>query len=408
MARAAPFGGLSTLAHSQIKGFSLDQTNYSAIFEPVKTPILLKFACNVLLACVISVYSLVAVASTPGGSWFEKYRQQERVLSSTIYNKSKEPMKFFNGFAIGAGAGVGLFHGDLADYDIFAPFSDFSTYYQFAWRVHVRRDLKWGLGAQLHFEAGTLGGGRVQGKQSPKINFTSEYRTLALSASFDLLGEFFRKDKKKEYKTYLNAEAGIGLTWYRAYTNWTGEDERVRDWQGYNVTDINPPTQRYTLDGRAKAPLAINIPIGFTFGYRVNYKTDITFNYTLNNLLTDELDAKSLDWTANDKYAFFGLGLRYNFNREPENYPAKKPKKDKDADNNEDKNRKWKLFGSAKEDVQPKDVKLEGPIESRQGNTVDPAVANPELEAVRMKMFELQLKLFEMQYLLGGGKAKEE
>lgn len=343
----------------------------------------------------------------PGDGWVHSHRQFERVVAWAEGDSSANSMKFLDGFSVGASAGVGLFHGDLADYRHLAPLSDFSTHYRFAWRAFVQRDIKWGLGAQIHFEAGELGGGRIQGKQSPRINFRSEYRTLALVGTFDVLGELFRKDKEKQYKTYLIAEAGIGLTWFRAYTTWTGDDERVRDFVGYFVTDENPPTQRYVLDGRDSPKMALNIPVGFTFGYRLNYKTDVTFSYMLNNVMTDELDAKSLDWTANDKYSYYGVGLRYNFNRSPDEYPAKKPRKNKNKqsaadDSATDKDKKWRLFGSAKEDVKPKEVSIKEPIESRLGNKVDPAVQNEELEAVRMKMFELQLKLFEMQYLLGG------
>lgn len=337
-----------------------------------------------------------------------RYRASEREPSSMVFNKDREPMKFFNGFSVGGSAGFGLFHGDLADYTHLAPFDDFSTHYRFAWRVYAQREIKYGISAKIQFESGTLGGGRITGLQSPKVNFESEYSTLSVLAAVDLWGELFRKDQEKPAKIYLFAEAGIGVTFFRAYTTWTGEDERVRDFIGYDVTDVNPPTQRYTLLGRSSPGVAVNFPVGFTFGYRLNYKTDVTFNYTLNNVLSDELDAWSRDWSAqSDKYSYFGIGLRYNFNREPSDYPKKKKRKDKKADKADTKDRKWKLFGSAKDDVAPNDVKLDGPIESRKGNKVDPAVENKELEEVRVKMFELQLKLFEMQYLLGGGKAPD-
>lgn len=383
-------------------------TEYSFIFELVKTSTsikqYLKLAPLFLLGCLLSQ---AAIGAEGGDAWVTKHRQSERSFSSTIYDKNDAPVKFFNGFAVGASAGLGLFHGDLADYDVFGPFENFSTYYNFAWRIYAKRDLKWGLGVQAHFEAGTLSGGRIPGKQSPKINFESEYRTFALMATYDVLGELFRKDREKQSKTYLTAEVGLGLTFFRAATFWTGDDQRVRDFIGYTVTDQNPPTQRFVLDERASPAVALVIPVGFTFGYRINYKTDVTFSYTLNNLMTDELDAWSRDWSARDKYSYFGVGLRYNFNRETSDYPKKKPKEEK-PDPADEKDRKWKLFGSSKEDVKPNEVNIDGPLQSRMGNTVDPALENAELEEVKMKMFELQLKLFEMQYLLGGGKVKTE
>lgn len=357
-----------------------------------------------LITCCSSQLLGFAADSDP---WVAKYRHQNSVKTIAFNDSSGNSIKFFNGFSIGANAGVGLFHGDLANYDIFGPFKNFGTYYKFGWRIYAAREIKWGLKGKLSFEKGTLGGGRIIGLQSPKVNFNSEYNTVALSASFDILNSLFNKENKKQTKTYLEAEIGIGLTFYRSFTNWTGEDERVRDFVGYTVTDINPPTQRYTIEDKTTPAMALNIPVGFTFGYRINYKTDVTFSYTLNNLATDRLDSWSRDWSARDKYSYFGVGLRYNFNRDKEDYPKKKPKEKKNdqlgsADSDDSK---WRLFGSKKENVQPNNVEIPSPIESRQSNKIVPAEQNKDMEEIRMKMFELQLKLFEMQYLINGGTA---
>ncbi len=344
-------------------------------------------------------------SDTEGDPWVKQYRNYKDDKSSELTNKDGEKIKFFNGFSIGASAGSALFHGDLADYNMFAPIDDFSTYYKFGWRIYAGKEIKYGLKASLLFESGTLGGGRITGLQSPQINFQSEFRTIAAMASLNVLGELFLKDSGKPSKTFLDVEVGIGVTFYRSLSFWTGNDERVRDFVGYTVTDDNPPTQRYVTDSKSSMAKALNIPVGFTFGYRLNYKTDITASYTLNNLMTDRLDTWSRDWTANDKYSYFGLGLRYNFNRNKDDYPKKKPKaKKKDSlGSANDSDSKWRLFGSKKENVQPNEVQIAGPIESRQSNKIVPAAQNKDMEEIRMKMFELQLKLFEMQYLINGG-----
>lgn len=307
---------------------------------------------------------------------------------------------FFNGFSVGASAGVGLFHGSLADYDIFAPMDDFDKYYKFAWRVNVEREIKWGLGAKLQFEKGKLAGGRLPGKQSLPVDFETTYNTIGLVATYDLWDLLTRKDGLENNKFFLNAEIGIGLTMYRSLSYWRAEDGRVRDYVGYTVTDENPPTQRYTADKKTSPAMAFNVPVGFTFGYRANYKTDITFSYTLNNLSTDRLDTWDRDFSAQDKYSYFGLGVRYNFNREKSQYPKKKVKEEKTPKAEDEK---WKLFGSKKEDVQPNEVSLEEPLSSRKSGKIDQTQQSEELEEVKLKMFELQLKLFEMQYLLNGG-----
>ena len=313
---------------------------------------------------------------------------------------TKKLGSFFNGFSAGASAGVGLFHGSLADYDIFAPMNDFSKYYKFAWRVNVEREIKWGLGAKLQFEKGKLGGGRLPGKQSLPVDFESTYNTVGLVLTYDLLNALTKKDGLENQKFFLNAEIGFGLTLFRSLSYWRAEDGRVRDYVGYIMTDDNPPTQRYTADKKTAPAMAFNVPVGFTFGYRANYKTDITFSYTLNNLSTDRLDTWDRDFSAQDKYSYFGIGVRYNFNRDKSQYPKKKIKEEKVPKADDEK---WKLFGSKKEDVQPNAVNLEEPLSSRKSGKIDQANQSEELENVKLKMFELQLKLFEMQYLLNGG-----
>ncbi len=366
--------------------------------------------CLPLILFAFGVLSgLNASASDPNSKndpWLQRHLAKEKLIfSSTVNNKNGEPIKFFNGFSIGASGGLALFHGSLADYDSFAPLSDFDTYYKFGWRIYAEREIWSGIAAKLQFESGKLEGGRLPGAQSLPVDFKTEFSTLSAAASFDILNELFNKNGKKlnKYKFYFNAEVGVGITWFRSLSYWRAEDGRIRDYVGYTVTDENPPTQRFTAEKKDKPEIVLNIPVGFTAGYRINYKTDVTFSYTLNNTMTNKLDTWDRDYAADDKYSYFGVGLRYNFNREKEDYPRKK-KKEKKEKTDDEKDKKWSLFGSKKEDVEPNEVDLEQPVQARQGNPVDPSQQDKDLEEVRMKMFELQLKLFEMQYLLNGGK----
>ncbi len=333
-----------------------------------------------------------------GDAWFKKYREYESQKTSTITKKGGEPVKFFNGFRVGGGAGMCLFHGDLVDYSSFAPLGDFSTYYKFGWHAMVEREIKFGLNAKINFENGKLAGGRLPGLQSLPVTFQSEFSSLSLMASIDLLGTLFRKADLSKTKTYLLLEAGVGITWFRSLSFWDTDDNRVRDFVGYTVTDLTPPTQRYTAKSKDKAASALNIPVGFTFGYRINYKTDVTFNYTFNSLNTDRLDTWSREWTADDKYSYFGVGLRYNFNREEDQYPAKKKKVPKNQQKSNGDSEKWRLFGSRQDNALPREVQLQDPVTARKAKS-NLSAKDEELEEIRMRMFELQLKLFQMQYL---------
>ena len=330
----------------------------------------------------------------------KQYRSSQKKLSSTIKDKNGEPIKFFNTLAVGGSVGASLFHGSLADYETFAPLSEGGKYYKFAWRVYAEREIKWGVRGKLQFEKGQLTGGRQPGAQSLPVTFSTDFNTLSFVLSFDLLNALFNKDDDeglKSYKFYFNGEFGIGMTWFRSVSWWDTEQNLVRDFVGYTVANPDAPTSRYLLKAKDSPETVLNIPVGFTAGYRINYKTDVTLSYTLNNTMTKKLDTWSREFNSNDKYSYFGVGLRYNFNREKEDYPPKKEKPSKEE------KEKWKLFGSKKEDVQPNEVELAVPVESRQSNPIDPASQNQDLEEIRMKMFELQLKLFEMQYLLNGG-----
>lgn len=343
-----------------------------------------------------------AFGQTTNDPWLDTYRAQNSAYTLFQDQSSEEFVKFFNELSFGASAGVGLFHGSLADYDMFAPFDQFDTYYKFAWRLHAAREIKWGLTAKVQFEKGQLAGGRLPGKQSIPVDFESKYNTISFVASYNLLQALSKEKGLRHHKIFLNAEIGIGVSFFRSLSFWRAEDGRIRGYVGYEMTESNPPTQRYTAHKKTAPAVALNIPVGFMFGYRVNHKADITFSYTLNNLSTDRLDTWSRDFSANDKYSYFGLGLRYTFNRDKNSYPKKKVKAKKAE------GEKSKLFGSRKEDVQPKNVNLETPISSRQSGKIDPGMKSEDLEDIKIKMFELQLKLFEMQYLLDGGDSPKD
>jgi len=364
----------------------------------VKNPLKILLASLLLVAAIL--FSLQGVTGVD--PWVKNHRNSQKL---SIFPENESPpgqMKFFNTLAIGGSFGYSWFHGSLADYETFAPIENGGEYYKFAWRIHASRDIKWGLRGKVQFEKGSLTGGRLPGLQSLPVDFETDFNTFSLLLNYDLLNTLFNKkyDSKglKGYKFFFYGEVGIGITWFRSVSWWDTERNQVRDYVGYTVTDPEAPTSRYLLKAKDSPEIALNIPIGFTAGYRINHQTDVTISYMLNNTMTKKLDTWSREFNSNDKYSYIGIGLRYNFNREKKEYPPKKKKEDKDE------KKKWKLFGSKKEDVEPNDVELNEPLESRKSNPINAESQNDDLEEIRMKMFELQLKLFEMQYLLNGGK----
>jgi len=363
----------------------------------VKNPLKKSLASLILVLAIL--FSIEGISGVD--PWVRNYRQSQAPSLLAEEDSTPNQIEFFNTLSIGGSFGYSWFHGSLADYNTFAPLKDGGQYYNFSWRVHASRDIKWGLRGKVQFEKGSLSGGRLPGLQSLPVDFETDFNTFSLLLNYDLLNLLFNKkydsEGLKSYKFFFYGEVGVGVTWFRSVSWWDTERNMVRDYVGYTVTNPDAPTSRYLLKAKDSPEIALNIPVGFTAGYRLNHQTDITISYTLNNTVTKKLDTWSREFNSNDKYSYIGIGLRYNFQREKSDYPPKKKK-------NKEEKKKWKLFGSKKEDVQPNDVELKEPLESRKSNPIDPESQNEDLEEIRMKMFELQLKLFEMQYLLNGGK----
>ena len=94
------------------------------------------------------------------------------------------------------------------------------------------------------------------------------------------------------------------------------------------------------------------------------------------------MDAWDRDWTAKDKYNYIGIGVTYNFNRSHEDSPKKKAKEEVKNDAFDD------------EASVPAAKTKKGLFSKKKKKEED------DLLKLRLKLFETQLKLFEMQYLM--------
>ena len=319
------------------------------------------------------------------------------------------PGHFWKGVAVGGSAGTCWFHGDLANYHSI-PRPNERDAFQFGWSAYAQKDVYKGLIVKVQFEHGDLRGGRSPGKQSPVVNFHTTFSQIGVHAQYDVFKQLFQKDsRKKRYS--IDLEAGLGLTLWRSLSVWTGQDERVRGFVGYTVTDNNPPTQRYTAKAKAAPAMALTIPVGVSGSYMLNYKTDVVLSYTLNNLFTDRLDTWSRDWTAKDKYSFFSIGLRYNFMRDPQDMPAKREKKHrekhkKDKSSQDDKNNKDQSsvspayqgnFSSQTDpNAKPHKISLPFPIRARKSKNFSKNVEG-DMKKMQLQIYEMQLRMLEMQ-----------
>lgn len=311
---------------------------------------------------------------------------------------------FFNGLAIGASGGATTFYGDLSEFDIIPKKSANSPVYGKGFNVFVSRNMYHGAGLKLSYESGNLMGGRLPGAESVPVHFQTEYKSGSFMANFELLDAFHGSKTETMRKFYLDLEAGVGMIMYRSVSYWS-DSNSAREFVGYTEPEESIGDTRKELLTKADPLQAISVPIGLSFGWRLNYKTDININSTLYNTYTDELDTWLRDWTAKDKYMFTGIGIRYNFARSSSEYPPMSDRKQARLAKKEAEKRAA-IDGESEQSASSTSQSKKGngifglfkkQQEMQQNGSGEGD--NLDMLNLQLQMFELQMKLFELFYL---------
>ncbi|MGE3653149.1 MAG: hypothetical protein AB7G22_03440 [Flavobacteriales bacterium] len=324
--------------------------------------------------------SIAQVSDTEGSSTTEAKSSEE---SSGGGDKNFGPV--FDGLSIHLSAGANVYFGDIANYKLFPNISQFRQHVTGGFKFAVAREIKWGLGAQVNYQRGSLIGTRKTGKYSSTVTFETRFYDISLQLRYPLSDALFKKNEYSRFKLF--GYVGFGSAWYRSQLYDT-ETLGTKDYEGYIEVDETKNLAQKTLSDKVPKAQTWIIPYGVTLVYKYNYKMDFHVDFTQTATTTDRLDAFSRDWTARDKYDYIGVGVTYNFNRTADDAPKKKQKKETtEKTSNEDSSSTKvksdsgnKLFGNRKKKSKTED---------------------DELLNIRLKLFETQLKLFEMQYLLG-------
>jgi len=318
----------------------------------------------------------------------EKQPKTEKITSTD--ESSEEGDKslgvVFDGASIAVSAGLNYYMGDIAAYKFFPRPRQFGDHFTGGFKASIARDIKWGLGAQLNYQRGSLIGTRKTGKNSSTVSFENQYFDMSFQVRYLLNKALFKKNEYNRF--YIYGSIGFGSMWYRTRLYDT-ETLNTKDYEGWVEVDNTKGLAQKTLSDKIPRAKTWTIPYGLTVNYRYNYKIDIHLDITQTSTFTDRLDAFDRSWTAKDKYNYIGLGITYNFNRTKDDAPKKKEKVNKNdtetsdnSDNNEDI--KSSIFSRNKSN------------KSKKSSSKDDELLN-----IRLKLFETQLKLFEMQYLLG-------
>lgn len=311
-------------------------------------------------------------------------KEEEKTTSDGSNDEgSKNFGPVFDGAYVSLSAGMNVYFGDLANYKLFPRFNQYSDHLTGAFKFTVGREIKWGLGAQFNYQRGSLIGTRITGKNSSSKSFRNKFFDISLQVNYRLNDVLFKKNEYNRFTLY--GHIGIGMMWYRTQLFDT-ETLNTKDYEGYIEVESTEGLAQKTLSDKTKKASTLTLPYGIRLNYKYNYKMDIHLDLTQTATFTDRLDAFSRDWTAKDKYEYIGIGVTYNFNRTKEDEPKKREKKVVD-DKNDDTSATVKPESSSN--------KLFGGKKKQNKGEED------ELLNIRLKLFETQLKLFEMQYLLG-------
>ena len=285
---------------------------------------------------------------------------------------------FFDNFSLGGYGGISLFHGDLTHYYVFPKKEDRRNATRYGYKIFAEKDIWNGMGARIMFSKGRLGGGAQKGAQSHFMNFRADYFDVTLQAKFRLSDFLFRKASESRF--FIHGYVGYGIIGFRSL-EWYEMNGTVRNYVGYLQTDESSNDYTKILQNKDKRTVKQIFPVALKFGLQISSKADLVFEYSLNNARTDQLDTWVREWTADDKYSFYGLGLQITFNRDDSKLQPIFKKKERDDEESVDNSGGSRRKGR------------------RNRGSSDSSDANQEMLNTALKILEVQLQLFEMQYL---------
>jgi hypothetical protein len=306
-------------------------------------------------------------------------------------HKGKRYPGFKKGWYAGADAGVTLFYGDVSLYNVFPKIKDFKKSFGNGYSFYGGKKFRFGMTAEAQVFKGNLTGEKIADKLYPRY-FRADVLDYSISFKYNLSQELFRASQQRKFfnRLTLFATLGVGQTFFRSrlYKLAVNNQWYLEKANGYSSTGIDSAsgTSGGGLVTQKKGMIsAITLPIGGKLNFKLNSKTDIVFDLRYVTVFSDKVDGWERSWSHSDKYMYLGLGLVYNFN---------------DGDEAEDvpKNQRFmkhddaaSTSGADNETVAPSKKPRKGLF--RRNSKKD----DKDLQ-IKLMLYELQLKLFELQY----------
>jgi len=310
---------------------------------------------------------------------------------------SENYMGLKEGWFIGIDAGPTLFYGDVALYNNFPKFKDFSKSAGRGFSLYGGKKFKFGLSAELQVFDLTLKGEK-RADQLYRRYFNADLMGYSLSAKYNLSQLMFRNKNDRSFfnrlSLYLTVGGGQIFFRSRLYKYAVNEQwylEKVSGFSSSGIDSAGIGTAGGLVQDRAQTVSAIIVPVGGKLNFKLNPKTNIVLNVNYVTCFTDQLDSWSRSWSHKDRYLYTGLGIMYNFGMgKNDDIP------DEDRILRPGSKKKEINDGYEKSTGSSDSSGKTGKVSKRKSKKNE---SDKELE-IRLKLYELQLKLFEMQYLI--------
>jgi len=302
------------------------------------------------------------------------------------------------GWFVGADFGPTIFYGDVTLYDNFPKINDFRKSAARSFNVFGGKKFNFGLGAEINLFKGDLKGE----KQADKLyrrRFKADFIGYSVSLKYNFSQLLLRRNNDRKFfnrlSLYLNI--GVGQTFFRSrlYKLAVNNQWYLENASGFISSGIDSVGTSQSQGGglvqdKVKTISSIILPIGGKINFKLNRQTNLVLDINYVTCFNDQLDSWKRSWSHKDRYLTTGIGLIYNFGmKDAEEIPDGdrffRKKEDDQSSANE----------NGIEKISPANYTPPKPGLFRKKDKKE----DKDLE-IKMKLYELQLKLFEMQYLV--------
>ncbi len=328
------------------------------------------------------------------------------VFSQTWTNPAHSKEEFMplkQGWFAGVDVGTTIYYGDIALYNHFPKYKDLNVSTGTAYSLYGGKKFKWGLSAELQLFKGTLKGEKRADRLYPRY-FNADITGYHVNAKYNLSQLLFRQEQERKFfnRITIYATVGFGQVFFRSrlYKYAVNEQwylERTNSFETVKIDSVSSTSGGGLIVDKKKSSNALIMPIGAKVNFKLNNKTDFVFNFSYVTAFTDKLDSWERSWSHKDRYLYTGLGILFNFTQDAEDVPDSqrmlKPrsKRSSDASSSNSDGYDPAIGSSGSGSIDRKGLFKRG----SKGSSKE----DRDLE-IRLKLYELQLKMFEMQYLI--------